>query len=318
MVASLLRADSRPVRVSVLGAGVMGRLHARVFRQLSEDFALAGVYDPDDRAARELADTWSVRGFADERSAIEAAELVVVASPIESHAGAVRRAITEGRHVLVEKPICATAGQALALARATENGQRLFVGHSERWNPAIRALRELVRPGDIRTLRIRRTATSVRPAREHSALVSLGIHDLDLASYLTRAPVSIRSVAHLDDDRADLVLKSASGAVAWLYVDRHAPKRERVLEVTTRDAVYVANLLTPSLEVRARDGGPVRACPLGVEEPLVAQASAIARVLDGSSQGSELATGLDGARALLLVEQAASGREPARQDLEAS
>jgi len=291
-------------RVSVLGVGAMGRLHARVFHQLEGEFALAGVYDPDAAVAGEVAEAWSARAYPSEQEAIAAADLVVVASPIESHAGAVRRAIAEGRHVLVEKPVCATAGHAFALARALRSGQRLFVGHSERWNPAVRALRRLVAPADIVTLRVRRTAPALRPMREHGALVSLGVHDLDLIAYLTRSPVAVRTVAHVDDDRADLVLTSASGAVAWLHVDRRAPQRERSLEVTTRDFVYSADLLTPSLDVTPRDGGPVRPCPLVTEEPLAAQARAIGRVLASPEGPCEVATGVDGARALLLVEQA--------------
>jgi UDP-N-acetylglucosamine 3-dehydrogenase len=297
--------SARPVprpRVSVLGVGAMGRLHARVFAELTGQFTLAGVYDPSESRAREVGRAWSVAAFRDESEAIAEADLVVIASPIEAHAGAARRALASGRHVLVEKPVCATAAQAFALTRATGREQRLFVGHSERYNPVVRALAELVPPSEIRTIRLRRTSIAGRPSREHGALLSLGVHDVDLVAYLTASPAALRDVLHIEDDRAEIVLVAARGAVAWVHVDRRARERDRTIEVATRDAVYAGDLLAQKLVVRR--AGSDTATPLALvdDEPLVAQAAAIGRALLGSAEAT--ATGVDGARALALVEQA--------------
>ncbi len=293
-------ATPRP-RVTVLGVGAMGRLHARVFAQLEDDFVLSGVYDSNRDRSEEIAGEWSVRSFATESEAILSADLVIVASPIEAHLGAARRALAGGRHLLVEKPLCATAAQAFALSRAVARGQRLFVGHSERFNPVVRALATLVRPADIRTLRLRRTAMTSHTVAEHGALVSLGVHDLDLAAHLTASPVALRDVLHVDDDRADLVLAASQGAVAWVHVDRRATCRERTLEVVTNDATYLGDLLARTLVVTPH-GGAATPFPLRDHEALVAQARAVSRALRGSDE--PLATGVDGARALALVEQA--------------
>jgi len=302
-------ARASPLNVAVLGAGVMGQRHARVFAQMHGSFTLAGVYDPSAEAASAAARTWSVRVCRDEVDAILAADLVVVASPIDAHAGAASRALARGRHVLVEKPVCATARQAFALARSVGRAQRLFVGHSERFNPVIRALRDLVAPYDVRTIRLRRTAIAERPGREHGALVSLGVHDLDLLAHLTGSTVALREVVHADDDRADLVLSAGSGATGWVHVDRRARRRERTIEVTTTDAVYVGDLLACTLFVE-RDGQSVP-CPLADEEPLVAQAASIARALHGSHE--PVANGVDGARALSLALEAMDQKRPARE-----
>jgi UDP-N-acetylglucosamine 3-dehydrogenase len=296
-----------PRRVSVLGVGAMGRLHARVFAQLPQLFTLVGVYDPSGVAAREVGQTWSVPAFGDEAEAIAAADLVVIASPIEAHAGAARRALAGGRHVLVEKPVCATAAQAFALTRAVARDQRLFVGHSERFNPVIRALASLVRPEGVQSIRLRRTAVTTRHGGEHAALVSLGVHDLDLVAHLSASPVALRDVSHVDDDRADLVLVAARGAVAWVHVDRRAKERGRTIVVATKDAVYTGDLLMKTLSVR-HGSGPETPCVLPREEPLVAQAAAISRALSGGTEA--VATGVDGARALAIVEQATVRRGP--------
>jgi predicted dehydrogenase len=290
----------------------MGRLHARVFAGLPEQFTLAGVYDPIATSAREVGETWSVPAFAQEADAIAAADLVVIASPIEAHAGAVLRALARGRHVLVEKPVASTAAEAFALTRAVGRNQRLFVGHSERFNPVVRALRDLVRPGDVRSIRLRRTAVTMRRGAEHGALVSLGVHDVDLVAHLAASPVALRDVVHVDDDRADLVLVAARGAVAWVHVDRRASVRERIIEVVTRDSVFAGDLLARTLVVRHGRGDAMAPCTLVDEEALVAQAGSIARALDGSPEA--VATGVDGARALAIVEHA-TAREPSRPEL---
>jgi predicted dehydrogenase len=197
------------------------------------------------------------------------------------------------------------------LTRAVGRDQRFFVGHSERFNPVVRAVAQLVRPSDIRTIRLRRTSVATRPGRdpagEHGALVSLGVHDLDLVAHLTASPAALRDVVHVDDDRAELVLVAARGAVAWVHVDRYAHERVRSLVVVTKDAVYTGDLLAKTLHVRVGDG-PTSRCELLDDEPLVAQAAAIGRALQGSVE--VVATGMDGARALALVEQATARRRP--------
>jgi predicted dehydrogenase len=290
------------LRVSVLGVGAMGRLHARIFAQGVEELVLAGVYDVDASRAHEVGRLWSVPAYADEAKAIAAADLVVIASPIEAHGEAALHALARGRHVFIEKPVCATAEEAFALTRAAQRGQRIFVGHSERFNPVVRALHAAVRGDDIRTIRLRRTSVAVRAGAEHAALVSLGVHDLDLVAYLTGSPVTVREVAYLDADRAELVLVGASGVVAWLHVDRRADARERTIEVVTNDSIYTGDLFAKSLSVRPSSGGTVVDYRLIDEEPLVAQAMAIARALRGA-EGSA-AGGVEGARALALAEDA--------------
>ena len=284
----------------------MGRLHARVFAGLREEFALAGVYDPSADVGRDVGRTWDVPAFSTEGDAIDAADLVVVASPIAAHAGAARRALARGRHVLVEKPLCATAAQAFALARAVGRGQRLFVGHSERFNPVVRALAALLRPADVRTLRLRRASVAGRRGPEHGALISLGVHDLDLVAHLTASPAAVREVPYVDDDRAEVVLTASRGAVAWIHVDRRASQRERTLEVVTSSATYTGDLLARTLKVQPHSGAEAVSVPLLDAEALVAQAEAVGRALRGSVE--PVASGVDGARALALVEDAMARR----------
>jgi predicted dehydrogenase len=198
----------------------------------------------------------------------------------------------------------------LAIADHGVVGPRVFVGHSERYNPVVVALHGLGIGPKVRALRLRRTSPLTRSGLEHAVLVSLGVHDIDLAAHLTSCPMTLRDVVHLDDDRADIVLASTPGAIAWIHVDRRASQRERTLEVDTEGGVYVGDLLAKTLTYWPRAGGSPVSAELATEEPLVAQARAVARALHGGTE-EVVATGQDGAAALVLAEEAALRKRPA-------
>lgn len=289
----------------------------RVLAEMPDEYELVGVFDADRSVAEEVGRAWKVPVYGDAYPCVAAAELVVIASPIEAHAAGAKCALELGRHVLVEKPLCANVDDAFALVRAAaRNTARLFVGHSERFNPVIVALRRLVRPNEVRAISIRRaTPAAVPPAgipgpggrpHEHDVLLSLGVHDVDLVAYLTGAPVSLGDVSGSangdDEDHAELTLLAATGAVTKVVADRTAPRRERTIELVTRGEVFEGDLLSPRLVRRAR-GGVRSLVELSDVEPLVGQARAFAGALDGVGP-AEVATGADGARALALALEA--------------
>jgi UDP-N-acetylglucosamine 3-dehydrogenase len=306
----------RPRRVAVLGVGAMGRRHVRVLAEMPDRYELVGVLDADRRVAEVVAAERKIPVFCDVHSCVEAAELVVIASPIEAHASGAGCALDLRRHVLVEKPLCASVGDAFALVRAAaRRSARLFVGHSERFNPVVVALRRLVRPADVRAISIRRAGPAPLPTRgalfgsapEDDVLLSLGVHDVDLASYLLGASVTLRSVSGVagcgDANRAELTLTAANGVITRIVADRTAVRRERTIELTTRSEVFEGDLLVPFLRRRPRAGGALDAVELSPIEPLAAQAYAVAVALDGD-RSPGVATGAEGARALALVVEA--------------
>jgi predicted dehydrogenase len=309
----------RPFRVVVLGVGVMGRRHVRVLLGMPESFSVVGVFDADPRVAEEVAFGRGIPVPRDERACIDAAELVVIASPIEAHAAAARSALERGRHVLVEKPLCASVAEAFALVGvASKHGALLFVGHSERFNPVIRALERLVRPDEIRSISVRRATpvpgsaheAQVPERSEHGVLLSLGVHDVDLVAHLTGSAPELEAVSGAPGDeggrgeaRAELTLSTATGAVAHLEADREAPRRERTIELVTSREVFEGDLLVPELFRRPRGGGARTEVELAPIEPLAAQARAVAAALRGQRR-TPVATGTDGARALAIALQA--------------
>ena len=121
--------DGMPLRVGVVGVGSMGRNHARVLAELG---VLQTVGDADEARASEVARALHVKGTSAER-ALEGLDAVVVATPTATHHDLALRALEQGLHVLVEKPIAETSEQAKDLVRrAQKAGRVLAVGHVER------------------------------------------------------------------------------------------------------------------------------------------------------------------------------------------
>ena len=295
---------NRRHKVALLGLGAMGSCHARVLRALETRYEIVGAYDP--RPEAQTPD--GMARLASDDEAMRRADVVVIATPVETHAQLAARALAEGKHVIVEKPICATAAEAHALVATPRGNGRLFVGHSERFNPVVRVLARLVGPDEISRMELRRVGRS-RPGNGR-ALVNLGVHDLDLAAYLGGGEITLRGAVgsagdQEGEDFADVLFSTARGAVGHAHVDGSSPFRARSIVVATARWVYQGDLLAHRLVRSARASSGTTDVPLPLEEPLLAQASALADALDG--RGSrELATGADGARALQFAEGAAA------------
>ena len=297
------RRTTRRYKVSLVGLGAMGQRHARVLRALESHFEVVGAYDP--RTAAPTPEG-TVR-LGSEAEALSYAEVIIVATPIESHGAIVGRGLAAGRHVFVEKPVCASAGEARAASAAARSGARLFVGHSERFNPVVRTLAKLVKDEAVLAIDLRRVGPS-KPCTS-GVLVNLGVHDFDLAAYLgggeltLHGAIGFRAGSAPGPDAAHVLFSTAGGAAGHIYVDRAAPAKERAIELTTARWVYRGDLLAHRL-VRTARAGAVRAdVPLPLEEPLAAQAAALAEALDGGAP-REIAVGDDGVRALDLAEGA--------------
>ena len=283
-------------RVSLVGLGTMGQRHLRVLASLSERFEVTGAWD----LRADLAPGHGAARLGGESEAIARADVVVVATPIDAHAATVVRALSAGRHVLVEKPLCATASDAAAaLASATRGA--LFVGHSERFNPVVRALARLVRGEAVASIDLHRVGPT-RPT-DHGVLLNLGVHDLDLGRYLGGGDVVVRDALG-DDSFADVLFETTSGASGHLHVDRRPHVRRRELSLTTAQWIYEGDLLAHRLVRTSRTTGARTEVPLPLDEPLAAQARALADALDGGPV-REIATGADGLAAVRLAEQCA-------------
>ncbi|MCK8784481.1 Gfo/Idh/MocA family oxidoreductase [Roseomonas sp. NAR14] len=303
--------------MGILGVGHFGRFHALKVAA-SPRARLVGVHDADPARAAAVAAELGVPAMPAE-ALIEAAAAVVVAAPTRAHFALADAALRAGRHVLVEKPIAATAEEAGRLvALAAERGLVLQVGHLERFSAGQAALRDggVGRPLYMEAVRV----APFRPrSLDVSVVLDLMIHDLDLVLELAGSPIeSVDAVGAAvfspHPDIANARLRFRNGAVATVTASRANLVMERRLSVFGTEGHLSVDFLARSLRrLRRGAGEAVEALPgFGAEtrswqdhDSLEAeQAAFVASVLDGAPV---VVDGQAGLRALAAASQVEAG-----------
>ena len=179
------------LRVGVVGVGMMGQHHVRVYSELVREgeVELVGIADANFERAKELARKYGTIPYADYRDlARENLDAVDIAVPTSLHREVALEFINQGTSVLVEKPIADTVENAEAIIKAAEEkGVTLMVGHIERFNPAVLRLRELIERGELGkvvTISAKRVGPMAARIRDVGIIIDLGVHDIDVISYL--------------------------------------------------------------------------------------------------------------------------------------
>ncbi len=298
------------VRVGVIGAGALGQHHARVYGLLP-DAQLVGVVDTRPGRAEEIAAPLSSKAYTDYHDLFGKVDAVSIATPTILHAEIGEQFLEEGVNVLVEKPVSHTleAADRLIMA-ARKNGRVLQVGHSERFNPGVRVLREIVRRP--RFFEAHRMGLFAPRSLDIDVILDLMIHDLDIISLLVDAPVvqvNAVGIAILTKriDIANARIQFADGCIANVTASRVSMEKIRKLRLFqradyisldyTRQDVAVFSLSSPGPaggpQILSRKLTPTRKEPL--EEELRAFLSAT------RGDGPIECTGEEGRRALELA-----------------
>jgi len=222
------------IRVGVIGVGSLGQHHARVYASLPEA-ELVGVVDALPERAEEVAARFGTNAFSDYTELFGRVDAVNIAAPTTLHAEIGVRCLKEGIHVLAEKPIAHTLEAADQLIRAArENGRILQIGHLERFNPAVVALREIVtRP---RFFEAHRMGLFSPRSLDVDVILDLMIHDLDIISLLTPSAVekiTAVGIAILSSriDIANARIQFADGCVANITASRVSMEKIRKLRL---------------------------------------------------------------------------------------
>jgi predicted dehydrogenase len=227
------------IPVAVVGVGVFGRNHARVYKELEqqgEAVRLAGVVDPDVNRADAVAREFGCRSFGSvsqmltTHSEIQAAS---VAAPTARHLVTARELMEKGVDVLIEKPVAASLAEADELLAVAAAQKRIAqVGHLERFNPAVRATTPLLtRP---MFFEVHRLSVFTPRSLDVDVVLDLMIHDLDIVLAFARSPVKeVRAVGlpilSGKVDIANVRLEFESGCVANLTASRVSTERVRKL-----------------------------------------------------------------------------------------
>ena len=264
------------LRAALIGAGIMGLNHARVYSEM-EDVELVAVADVDPKTVSRLVQRFRVRGYTDYREMLEREQLdlVSVATPTEHHFTVARDTLHAGIATLVEKPIAATVQQGAELTTlAHETGVLLTVGHIERFNPAIIALKGQLEHGALgRVYQITSRRIGPFPSRikDVGVVIDLATHDLDIMHYLTDSIVIKlhaeigRRLHTAHEDLLSAVLRFENDIIGMLDINWLSPNKVRELSVIGERGMFVANYITQDLTLYEND-----LAPYGAEWPQAA------------------------------------------------
>ena len=246
-----VRAGARGrLRVGVVGVGVMGSNHARVFADLA-GVELVGVVDPDPVHRDFVSRTLGCSGYARLEDLLSAGvDAVTIAAPTHLHHEIALTCIRRGIHVLVEKPIAPSVEEGRSILEAAHRaGVTLMVGHVERFNPAVEAIKDAIRDEDILSIAITRVGPFPPRMSNVGVVIDLAVHDIDLIRWFTDSDIvevqpQLSNAVAEREDIALLQFRTASGVLAHINTNWLTPFKARNVVVATRGKYISGDLLT--------------------------------------------------------------------------
>ncbi len=242
------------LRVGVIGVGVMGERHVRVYAALPGVSAV-GIYDADAQRARRVASHYGVRMFASVDAMIGWADAISVVTPTQSHLDLAIRCMQHGVHVLIEKPLAETVAQGDAIVRAAQEYECIVqVGHIERFNPTVSQLRLIPQVMKPLAVTIRRMSPFDPRNTNIDVIFDLMIHDLDLALDLY-GPEIVEMHAYglsartsgIDHAIANLTFRG--GPLVTIVASRVTEQKVRHIEIVADGSYIEADLLNKRISI---------------------------------------------------------------------
>ncbi|HUI60292.1 MAG TPA: Gfo/Idh/MocA family oxidoreductase [Steroidobacteraceae bacterium] len=267
-------------RAAVIGVGYLGRFHAQKYAQAT-GCQLVAVVDARPEAREQVAAELKVNALADYHELLGSVDAVSVVTPTPAHLEIARDFLLAGAHVLVEKPITETAGEARSLIELAARQKRILqVGHLERFNAAILAAEPYFRAP--RFVECQRLAPYRERGTDVNVVLDLMIHDIDLVQTMVGAPIAaidaIGTPVFSDEiDICNARIRFANGCVVNATASRVSLKTERKLRVFEDDAYLSLDLQQKILTVirkrtPADAPGPL---PVTIEEQSLEQGDAL-------------------------------------------
>jgi predicted dehydrogenase len=253
----------KPLRLAVIGAGHLGRIHARLAAAAPE-IELVAVADPVEASRDSVAQEAKTQAVADYRTLIGQIDSAIVASPTSTHHAIGTELLNAGVPLLIEKPLATNATEAGDLATlARKKGLVLQVGHVERFNSALHAVSADVR--DPKYIEATRTSGYTFRSTDIGVVLDMMIHDLDIVLSLANSTVEDVqalgvSVLGGHEDMATARLTFANGCVANLSASRVSFQQQRTMTVFTSRghasinfATHEATIVKPREDVLRRE-----------------------------------------------------------------
>jgi len=241
------------LKIGVLGAGHLGKIHIRLLLELKDEFEFVGFYDPSDDNAADAIEKFGIQRFDTIQDLLNVVDCVDIVTPTLAHYDCASQALRNSKHVFIEKPVTQTVDEARSLMElAREADVKVQVGHVERFNPAFQsAIPYFNKPMFIETHRL---AQFNPRGTDVPVVLDLMIHDLDIIlsvvkSGIKRISASGVSVVSDTPDITNARIEFDNGCVANLTASRISMKNMRKSRFFQKDAYISVDFLTKELEV---------------------------------------------------------------------
>ena len=243
---------NNPIKIGVVGVGHLGQHHVKHYKIL-KNVELVGVFDTDKNRALEISNKYNTTAFDELSDLIMKTDALSIVVSTKYHAEIAEICIKNKKHVFIEKPITASLDEAdRLLSMAEENKVLIQVGHIERLNPALLALR----PYDIKPkfIEIQRLAPYTSRGTDVPVVLDKMIHDIDILLSLVNAPVKTIKATGLSilTDSIDIAharVRFSNGTVASIMSSRVAKDEVRKIKIFQKDLYATLDLLIGSTEV---------------------------------------------------------------------
>ncbi|KGI55696.1 Gfo/Idh/MocA family protein [Campylobacter sp. MIT 97-5078] len=230
------------MKIGIAGLGKMGQNHLKEL-QKNEQFQIYALYDT------ELKQDFNEPFFSDlAKFLAQNLDIVIISSPTKTHLALAKEVFKSVKCVLIEKPLALNLVQMKELeSLAKEYGVRVAVGFSERFNPCIVALKELLHSEKIISIDIQRFSPYPQRISDVGVLQDLAVHDLDLIAFLSGQDIKhceLKKLYKKDLKREDEAtqLCECDGFLAYAHQSWNSTQKLRRVSVITENAFFEANL----------------------------------------------------------------------------
>ena len=241
------------LKIGVIGAGYLGKIHLNILSNLKDKYEVIGFYDSDRENAKIVNRSFRIKSFKSIELLIDEVDVIDIVSPTISHFDCASLAIKANKHVFIEKPITQTVFEAEKIMKlAREAGIKVQVGHVERFNPAFKSVKDLInKPLFIESHRL---AEFNPRGIDVPVVLDLMIHDLDIIIKIVNSPVkSVQAsgVSVISDthDISNARIEFNNGCICNLTASRISLKNMRKTRIFQKDAYISIDYLEKKTEI---------------------------------------------------------------------
>jgi predicted dehydrogenase len=241
------------LKIGLFGVGHLGRIHAKLLKELDEQFEFVGFFDPNEINAQTIINDHKIKRFEKIEDLLAVVDCVDIVTPTVSHFEIAEKAVKAGKHVFIEKPLTETVEEGHLLRDLSEEfNVKIQVGHVERFNPAFKHANPYLKtPLFIESHRL---ANYNPRGTDVPVVLDLMIHDLDVIlscvdSDVKRISASGVAVVSETPDIANARIEFENGCVANLTASRISLKNMRKTRFFQKDAYISVDFLEKSAEI---------------------------------------------------------------------